>query len=154
MAHCINTFFNLKLTSSNHNITRNFTAFETARQYASYVGVAPHFHTSGTSVRWRPRPSARRDGQAKANLSMAATVAVQYDAELQSFYNRKLGGKQDTCVNWDFVNFLIKSTGQLVGFVNDISEFHVVHSTLIELNLAFQIGTGIAVCLEETALEH
>jgi len=24
-------------------ITRNFTAFETARQYASYVGVAPHF---------------------------------------------------------------------------------------------------------------
>ena len=27
---------------------------------------------------------------------MAATVAVQYDAELQSFYNRKLGGKQDS----------------------------------------------------------
>lgn len=77
-------------------ITRNFTAFETARQYASYVGVAPHSHTSGTSVRWRPRPSARCDGQAKADLSMAATVAVQYDAELQSFYNRKLGGKQDS----------------------------------------------------------
>lgn len=77
-------------------ITRNFTAFETARQYASYVGVAPHFRTSGTSVRWRPRPSARCDVQAKADLSMAATVAVQYDAELQSFYNRKLGGKQDS----------------------------------------------------------
>ena len=41
-------------------------------------------------------PSARCDGQAKADLSMAATVAVQYDAELQSFYNRKLGGKQDS----------------------------------------------------------
>ena len=67
-------------------ITRNFTAFDTARQYASYIGVAPHFHTSGTSVRWRPRPSARCDGQAKADLSMATTVAVQYDAELQSFY--------------------------------------------------------------------
>ena len=53
-------------------ITRNFTAFETARQYASYVGVAPHFRTSGTSVKWRPRPSARCDGQAKADLSMAA----------------------------------------------------------------------------------
>ena len=76
--------------------TRNFTAFETARQYASYVGVAPHFRTSGTSVKWRPRPSARCDGQAKADVSMAATVVVQYDAELQSFYNRKLGGKQDS----------------------------------------------------------
>ena len=77
-------------------ITRNFTAFETARQYASYIGVAPHFHTSGTSVKWRPRHSARCDGQAKADLSMAASVAVQCDAELQSFYNRKLGGKQDS----------------------------------------------------------
>ena len=47
-------------------------------------------------MKWRPRPSARCDGQAKADLSMAATVAVQYDAELQSFYNRKLGGKQDS----------------------------------------------------------
>lgn len=27
---------------------------------------------------------------------MAALIAVQYDAELQSFYNRKLGGKQDS----------------------------------------------------------
>lgn len=35
-------------------ITRNFTAFETARQYASYVGVAPHFRTSGTiTACWR-----------------------------------------------------------------------------------------------------
>lgn len=27
---------------------------------------------------------------------MAALITVQYDAELQSFYNRKLGGKQDS----------------------------------------------------------
>ena len=30
--------------------TQNFTAFETARQYAKYVGVAPSEHSSGTSV--------------------------------------------------------------------------------------------------------
>ena len=35
--------------------TQNFTAFETARQYAKYVGVAPSEHSSGTSVRWRGR---------------------------------------------------------------------------------------------------
>ena len=33
--------------------TQNFTAFETARQYAKYVGVAPSEHSSGTSIRWR-----------------------------------------------------------------------------------------------------
>ncbi len=77
-------------------ITRNFTAFGTARQYASYVGVAPHQHTSGTSVRWRARPSARCDGQAKADLSMAALRAVETDMELSAFYNRKLGGKNDS----------------------------------------------------------
>lgn len=76
-------------------ITRNFTAFDTPRQYARYVGVAPCLHTSGTSVRWRARPSARCDGQAKADLSMAALRAVEIDAELNSFYNRKLGGKND-----------------------------------------------------------
>ena len=76
-------------------ITRNFTAFGTARQYASYVGVAPHLHTSGTSVRWRARPSARCDGQAKADLSMAALRAVETDMELSTFYKRKLGGKND-----------------------------------------------------------
>ena len=52
--------------------TQNFTAFETARQYAKYVGVAPSEHSSGTSVRWRGRPSPHADLQAKADLSMAA----------------------------------------------------------------------------------
>jgi Transposase and inactivated derivatives len=46
--------------------TQNFTAFETARQYAKYVGVAPSEHSSGTSVRWRGRPSPHADLQAKA----------------------------------------------------------------------------------------
>lgn len=76
-------------------ITRNFTAFDTARQYARYVGVAPCLHTSGTSVRWRARPSAHCDGQAKADLSMAALRAVETDMELNTFYKRKLGGKND-----------------------------------------------------------
>lgn len=76
-------------------ITRNFTAFESARQYARYVGVAPCQHTSGTSVRWRSRPTPHYDGQAKADLSMAALRAVQFDAEMTQFYNRKLSGRQD-----------------------------------------------------------
>ena len=66
--------------------TQNFTAFETARQYAKYVGVAPSEHSSGTSVRWR---------QAKADLSMAAMRAVEFSFEMNVYYERKLGNRPD-----------------------------------------------------------
>ena len=77
-------------------ITRNFTAFDTARQYARYVGVTPSHHTSGTSVKWRPQPSARCNGQAKADLSMAGLRALESNEQLHMFYIRKLGGKEDS----------------------------------------------------------
>ena len=75
--------------------TQNFTAFETARQYAKYVGVAPSEHSSGTSVRWRGRPSPHADLQAKADLSMAALRAVETDFEMSQYYERKLGNRKD-----------------------------------------------------------
>ena len=73
--------------------TQNFTAFETARQYAKYVGVAPSEHSSGTSVRWRGRPSPHADLQAKADLSMAAMRAVEFSCEISIYYKRKLGNR-------------------------------------------------------------
>ena len=73
--------------------TQNFTAFETARQYAKYVGVAPSEHSSGTSVRWRRRPSPHADLQAKADLSMAALHAIELSAEIRQLYERKLGNR-------------------------------------------------------------
>ena len=73
--------------------TQNFTAFETARQYARYVGVAPSEHSSGTSVRWRRRPSPHADLQAKADLSMAALHAIELSAEMRQLYERKLGNR-------------------------------------------------------------
>ena len=75
--------------------TQNFTAFETARHYAKYVGVAPSEHSSGTSVRWRSRPSPHSDLQAKADLSMAAMRAVEFSIEMNIYYERKLGNRPD-----------------------------------------------------------
>ena len=75
--------------------TQNFTAFETARQYAKYVGVAPSEHSSGTSVRWRNRPSPHSDLQAKADLSMAAMRVVEFSIEMNIYYERKLGNRPD-----------------------------------------------------------
>ena len=75
--------------------TQNFTAFETARQYAKYVGVAPSEHSSGTSVRWRGRPSPHSDLQAKADLSLAAMRTVEFSFEMNVYYERKLGNRPD-----------------------------------------------------------
>ena len=57
--------------------TQNFTAFETARQYAKYVR----------------RPSPHADLQAKADLSMAALHAIELSREMRQLYERKLGNK-------------------------------------------------------------
>ena len=73
--------------------TQNFTAFETARQYAKYLAVAPSEHLSGTSVHWRRRPSPHADLQAKADLSMAALHAIELSAEMRQLYERKLGNR-------------------------------------------------------------
>ena len=76
-------------------ITQNFTVFKTARDYASYIGVAPHTKKSGTTVRWKPKPYKHCDLTAKADISQAAKIAVVHDVELKRFFERKLGGKED-----------------------------------------------------------
>jgi len=71
-------------------ITENGTTFENARQYASYIGVAPHRKDSGKSVHWKAKPSLCCDGQAKADIGMGACKAIEHDAELAMFYQRKI----------------------------------------------------------------
>lgn len=76
-------------------ITQNFTVFKTARDYASYIGVTPHTKTSGTTVRWKPKPYKHCDLTAKADISQAAKIAVVHDVELKLFFERKCNGKND-----------------------------------------------------------
>lgn len=76
-------------------ITQNFTAFGTARQYASYIGVAPCRKTSGTGVHWKPKPSNFSDLQAKADLTEAAKSVILSDSELRDYYQRKTKGREN-----------------------------------------------------------
>lgn len=70
--------------------TQNFTAFENGRQFACYAGVAPFEHSSGTSVRGRPKVSPLANRRMKALLSNCASAAVQHDPQLKSYYQRKV----------------------------------------------------------------
>lgn len=69
--------------------TNNFQAFETAREYACYLGIAPFGHTSGTSVNGKPRVCHVGAKQLKADLSQAAKSAVVWDKEMRQYYERK-----------------------------------------------------------------
>lgn len=69
--------------------TNNFKAFETARQYACYLGIAPFEHTSGTSVKGKTKVSHIGAKLLKADLSQAAKSAVVWDKELKEYYIRK-----------------------------------------------------------------
>jgi transposase len=73
--------------------TNNFKSFETPRQYACYIGVAPFDHTSGTSVKGRTQVSKICRTQQKAELSMAARCAIIHDPGLRKYYLRKMKEK-------------------------------------------------------------
>ena len=69
--------------------THNFEMFDNARQYASYIGVAPFEHTSGTSVRGRTHvePGAKT---LKADLTGAVRSCINHDKEIRKYYERKM----------------------------------------------------------------
>jgi len=70
--------------------TNNFTAFDDSRKFASYCGVAPFEHTSGTSIRGKTKTSHLANKRIKALLSNGAATAIQFDEELKNYYQRKL----------------------------------------------------------------
>lgn len=75
--------------------TNNFQNFETPRQYASFIGVAPFDHTSGTSVNGRTRVSQFCRKQQKVSITMAARSAIVNDPWMKSYYHRKMKEKGD-----------------------------------------------------------
>ena len=73
--------------------TNNFKWFDTPRQYACYIGVAPFEHTSGKSVKGKTQVSKLCRTQQKSELSMAARSAIINDPGLKRYYQRKMKEK-------------------------------------------------------------
>ena len=70
--------------------TNNFTAFENSRKFATYCGVAPFKHVSGTSIRGKTRTSHLANKHIKTLLSNGAASAIQSDEELKVYFHRKV----------------------------------------------------------------
>lgn len=70
-------------------VTDNFSRFDDARKFASFSGIAPFDHSSGTSIRGKTRTSRLRDRQIKTLLMSGVNSAIRGKNELSSYFKRK-----------------------------------------------------------------
>jgi transposase len=70
--------------------TDGFTRFSSWRKFASYIGIAPFPHSSGTSIQGRSRVSHLANKQIKSLFFMAASTAIQHDPQLKLYYENRL----------------------------------------------------------------
>lgn len=70
--------------------TLGFRAFKSWRKFASYCGIAPFPHSSGTSVRGRTRVSRLANLEGKTLLHQCALSAVKCSPEMKTYYERRL----------------------------------------------------------------
>lgn len=70
--------------------TDNFQKFTNGRKFSCFCGTAPFEHTSGTSIRSKPRVSHLADKSMKTLLDLSAKCGIVHDPELKEFYRRRL----------------------------------------------------------------
>lgn len=70
--------------------TNEFKSYTEAKQLACYCGVAPFEHSSGSSVRGKTRVSKMANKSLKTKLHLCAMAAIQHDAELKTYFKRKV----------------------------------------------------------------
>jgi transposase len=70
-------------------VTNNFLSFNDHRKLASYAGVAPFPHTSGTSIRGKTKVSPLANRKLKSLLSACAISAIRHDPEMKIYFNRR-----------------------------------------------------------------
>ena len=69
--------------------TTNFTANINGKQLASYAGVVPFAHTSGTSIKGRNKVHKMANKDLKKLLHMCALTVVKTSPEFRRYYDRK-----------------------------------------------------------------
>jgi len=88
--------------------TNEFKMYETPRQLACYCGVVRFEHTSGKSVRAKPRVHYMANKKLKKQLHMCAISSIRADGELKEYFNKKVAeGKNKMLVINNVRNKLI-----------------------------------------------
>ena len=75
--------------------TNAFTMFDNARKFASYAGIAPFPYKSGISVHGRTKVNQFANKKFKSLLSNCATSALNCNAEIRLYYERRIREGKD-----------------------------------------------------------
>lgn len=70
--------------------TNGFTAFDSAKKFACYIGVAPFRESSGKQTGTRAKVSHLGYKSIKALLGNGANAAIMYDGQIKAYYRRKI----------------------------------------------------------------
>ncbi len=85
-----------KVTATEMIITTNeFKDITDPAKFACYSGVAPFEHSSGSSIKGKPRVSHKANKNMKSLLHMAALVAINYNTDMKAYYLRKVEEKKN-----------------------------------------------------------
>ena len=85
-----------------------FTRCQNPKQLASYCGVVPFQHTSGKSVKKRPKVHFMSNKKLKALLHLCALSASRHDPSIKLYYQRKVAqGKNPMLVMNNIRNKLV-----------------------------------------------
>lgn len=69
--------------------TNNFASKPSGKQLASYAGVVPFEHSSGSSIKGRSRVHKMANKELKKMLHLCALTAIKYYPEFRSYFDRK-----------------------------------------------------------------
>lgn len=70
-------------------LTAGFTKFKNWRKFASFSGIAPFPHRSGTSIKGKTKVSHLANKKIKGRLNQCAINAIQYNLEMKLYYKRR-----------------------------------------------------------------
>jgi transposase len=96
-------------------ITQCFTTLNNSRKLANFGGVAPHPHTSGSSIKGKDRVSHKADKKLKTLLSNGTGSLIQYNKPIREYFERMINrGKNENLVKNNIKNKMIHTVCAVV----------------------------------------
>jgi len=113
-------------------LTDNFTRIQKAKRLASFIGIVPYQHKSGTSVAKRAKIRHFGPGPIRKLLRLAAQSVATHDATFRRYYLRKLAqGKAKSLVLNNIANKLLKVACSIIRdntrYIKDHQSIHPMY---------------------------
>jgi len=104
-------------------VTDGFKKIADYKSFACYVGIAPFPHSSGTSVRYRPRTSKKANQELKADMHQGAISVIKKGQLFHSYYQKMIeNGKHHLWIINSIMNMIAKCIFNLIRKMTEFSK--------------------------------